>query len=91
MPTQSRHSLRVNADALTQLDDGIRRMGDLCLENLANASAGLLQRNDVLCNKAIADDGEVDELEKRIDHLGMEIITRFGPVAADLRRVLRRR
>ena len=88
MPSASRHILRANEDALTQLEAEIRLMGDLTLENLRNAANGLLGRDVDLCNRAIADDSAVDLLEKKIDFMGMEIITRFSPVAADLRRVI---
>jgi phosphate transport system protein len=36
----------------------------------------------------IADDDEVDEHERQIDHLGMDILVRFHPVATDLRLVV---
>lgn len=88
MPSSSPHILRANSAALSALDADVRRMGDLALANLRHAADGLLQRDSDLCNKAIADDEEVDELEKRIDSEGLEIMTRFGPVASDLRRVI---
>lgn len=88
MPSSSPHILRANSAALSALDAGVRRMGDLALANLRHAADGLLRRDTDLCNKAIADDEEVDELEKRIDSEGLEIMTRFGPVASDLRRVI---
>lgn len=82
------HIFRAHDEALSQLDADIRHMGNLALQNLNNATEGLLQRDTGLCNRAIADDGEVDELEKKIDRIGLDIITRFGPKAADLRRVI---
>lgn len=88
MPTLSRHIFRAHDDALAALDADIRHMGNLALQNLQYATEGLLKRDIALCNRAIADDGEVDELEKKIDQTGLEIITRFGPKAADLRRVI---
>ena len=41
-----------------------------------------------LCTKAIADDEEVDQLEKQIDKVGVEILLRYQPVASDLRQVV---
>ena len=41
-----------------------------------------------LCTKAIADDEEVDQLEKQIDKTGLEILLRYQPVASDLRQVV---
>jgi phosphate transport system protein len=41
-----------------------------------------------LCVTAIADDEEIDQLEKQIDKDGVEVLLRFQPVASDLRRVV---
>ncbi len=82
------HILRAHDEAIAALAADIRHMGDLALQNLQNATTGLLQRDISLCNLAIADDEAVDELEKKIDHAGIDIITRFGPKSADLRRVI---
>ncbi len=82
------HILRAHDEAIAALAADIRHMGDLALQNLQNATFGLMKRDFKLCNQAIADDGEVDELEKKIDHSAIDIITRFGPKATDLRRVI---
>ena len=86
----SQNSLIIQAseDAMAALDHDIKRMGELALENLRLATEGLLQRNTDFCNRAIADDDEVNRLEKKIDRTGVEIITRFGPVAANYRRII---
>jgi phosphate transport system protein len=49
---------------------------------------GLFQRDENLCATAIADDEEIDQLEKQIDKDGVDILLRFQPVASDLRRVV---
>ncbi len=82
------HILRAYDEAIASLAADIRMMGDRALQNLQNATAGLLQRDIDLCNLVIADDEAVDELEKKVDHAGIDIITRFGPKATDLRRVI---
>lgn len=56
--------------------------------NLEHAIQGLLERNADLCGAAIADDEEVDQLEKRIDQEGMRILALYNPVASDLREVV---
>ena len=88
MPTDSRHILGVFEDAIRHLNDDIRQMGRIARANLDHAVRGLLERNADFCNRAITDDEQVDELEKRIDREGVEIIMKFGPVAKDLRRVI---
>jgi phosphate transport system protein len=55
---------------------------------LDRAVKGLLQRDDNLCTTAIADDEEIDQLEKQIDKEGVDVLLRFQPVASDLRRVV---
>lgn len=87
MPEQ-RHILTATEEALVQLDAHIVQMASLTEQNLAHAIRGLLERNDDLCNQAIADDAEVDRLEKKIDQQGHDIILRYTPVARDLRRVI---
>lgn len=73
---------------MAALDRDIKRMGEIVLEALRLASDGLLQRNTDLCNRAIADDEEVNLLEKKVDRTGVEIITRFGPVDSNYRRII---
>ena len=57
-------------------------------QNLERAIQALLSRNVELANAVIADDDEVDELERKIDQLGMDILVRFHPMATDLRTVI---
>ncbi|HEY7001939.1 MAG TPA: phosphate signaling complex protein PhoU, partial [Candidatus Udaeobacter sp.] len=56
--------------------------------SLERAIKGLFDRNDDLCATTIADDEEIDQLEKQIDKDGVDILLRFQPVASDLRRVV---
>ena len=88
MPNETRHILGVFEDAIAHLNSDILRMGQLAQANLDHAVRGLLERNTDLCNRCIADDEQVDELEKVIDREGVDIIMKFGPVAKDLRRII---
>lgn len=63
-------------------------MGALVSRNLTNAKLGFALRNDDHCAAAIADDEEVDLLEKQIDRTGTDILMRYQPLAFDLRHVL---
>ena len=56
--------------------------------NLEQAIQALLERNTELANSTIADDDEVDELERTIDQLGMDILLKYHPLATDLRLVV---
>ena len=63
-------------------------MAGLARVNLERAMQALFERNLELANAVIADDNEVDELERRVDQLGMDVLVRFHPVATDLRMVV---
>lgn len=88
MSTQSRHILGVFEESIRHLNSEILRMGQQAQSNLEHAIRGLLERNIDLCNRTVADDEIVDELEKQIDREGIELIMKFSPVARDLRRVI---
>jgi len=63
-------------------------MAGLTERSLERAMKGLVDRNDDLCATTIADDEEIDHLEKQMDKDGVDILLRFQPVASDLRRVV---
>ena len=46
-----------------------------------------MNRDSSACASVIADDEEIDRLEKKIDEEGLKIITLYQPVASDLRLV----
>lgn len=83
-----RHILGTFEEALRSLRNSVLMMASLAERNLNHAMDGLFQRDDELCALAIADDAEIDELEKQIDKDGVEVLLRFQPVASDLRRVV---
>ncbi len=83
-----KHILGTFDDALTSLRNDLLMMAGLAERSLERAIKGLLQRDDDLCTHAIADDEEIDQLEKQIDKDGFEILVRYQPVASDLRRVI---
>src|SRR5438094_9576780 len=75
-------------EALSSLRNNVLMMAGLAERTLDRAVKGLLQRDDNLCTTAIADDEEIDQLEKQIDKDGVDVLLRFQPVASDLRRVV---
>jgi phosphate transport system protein len=84
----SKHTLGTFDEALASLRNNVIMMASLATRNLDNALNGLLRRDDDLCATAIADDEEIDQLEKQVDKDGIELLLRFQPVASDLRRVV---
>src|SRR5438034_7369851 len=83
-----RHILGTFDESLTALRNNVLMMAGLTERSLERAMKGLFERNDDLCANAIADDEEIDQLEKQIDKDGVDILLRFQPVASDLRRVV---
>jgi phosphate transport system protein len=87
MPEQ-RHILATFDEALASLRNNVLMMSSLTERSLDRAMTGLLERDDDMCAIAIADDEEIDQLEKQIDKDGIDLLLRFQPVASDLRRVV---
>src|SRR3954451_25089547 len=82
------HILGTFDEALSSLRNNVLMMSSLTDRSLDRAVTGLLQRDDDLCATAIADDEEIDQLEKQVDKDGIDLLLRFQPVASDLRRVV---
>lgn len=82
------HTLTNFTTSLDQLRGSVLRMSSLTQLNLKNSINGLLERDDDWCNDCIADDEEIDLLEMQIDREGIEVMSRFQPVASDLREVI---
>ncbi|PYL53757.1 MAG: phosphate transport system regulatory protein PhoU [Verrucomicrobia bacterium] len=83
-----KHILGTFDEALSSLRNNVLMMSGLTERSLERAMKGLFERNDNVCANAIADDEEIDQLEKQIDKDGVDILLRFQPVASDLRRVV---
>lgn len=85
---QNLHILQDFDHAIDALRGEVLAMAGKARHNLERAVQALLERNAELANAVIADDDEVDEHERQIDKLGMEILIRFHPMASDLRLVV---
>jgi phosphate transport system protein len=84
----SGHILSNFQSELNQLRKDVLTMASNAQLNLEHAVRGLLDRDADLCKAAIADDEEVDQLEKRVDREGMRILALYNPVAMDLRQIV---
>jgi phosphate transport system protein len=83
-----KHILGTFDEALATLRNNVLMMSGLAERSLDRAIKGLVERDDDLCANAIADDEEIDQLEKQVDKDGVDLLLRFQPVASDLRRVV---
>ncbi len=82
------HILSSYDKALANLREKVLTMISVTRKNLDAARRGLLERDTDLCNAAIANDQDVNELEKEVDRLGMEMLLKFQPTANDLRQIM---
>ena len=88
MTSSRSHTLTPFTENLDQLRHSVLLIARLAKRNLQNSVRGLFERADDFCNDAIADDEEIDFLEMQIDREGLSIMSRFQPVASDLREVV---
>jgi phosphate transport system protein len=88
MALGGKHSLPGFEKSLEDLRADILLMAALVRRSLSNAKTGLAQRDEDYCSAVIADDEEVDLLEKQVDRGGTNILIRFQPLASDFRTVL---
>jgi len=84
----SDHILSTFDQELNRLRQDVLTMSSIARKNLACAMRGLLERDTDLCNAAIAADQDVNDLEKNIDRLGMQVLLKYQPTAYDLRQVM---
>jgi phosphate transport system protein len=83
-----RHRLPGFDQALEALRADALLMGSLVRRSFHHARVGFEQRDDEACTAAIADDEEIDLLEKQLDKAGTDLLLRYAPEAFVLRVVL---
>jgi len=72
---------------LETLNEELIKMGALCEEAAALAAKALLESDEALPPKVFAIDGEIDQKERDIESLCLELLLRQQPVARDLRMI----
>src|SRR5260370_36267042 len=83
--TPAKHILGTFDEALSSLRNNVLMMAGLAEGTLDRALKGLLQRDDSLCTTAIADDEEIDQIEKQIDKERGDVLVRLQTGAVELR------
>jgi phosphate transport system protein len=86
--TGGKHYLPGFDQALESVKANVLFMANLVSRNFENARAGFAKRDEDFCAAVIADDEEVDLLEKQVDRAGTDVLMRFQPMVLDLRSVL---
>src|SRR5438045_9059702 len=83
---ESKHTLGTFEHALENLRNNVMMMTSQTERSLNRALKGLMDRDDKLAALAIADDEEIDQLEKQIDKDRIDLLLRFHPVASEIGR-----
>ena len=74
-------------EQLHLLDEHLTNMGELCETAIAKATEALENGSVEQARKIIAEDEEIDQLEKDIERLCLKLLLQQQPVAKDLRRI----
>ncbi len=88
MAERAKHIRHSFDAALYGLRNDVLMMSSLTDRILQTAIEALFNRNSELCDHVVADDEEVDALERQVDQDGVGLLVRFQPVASDLREVV---
>jgi phosphate transport system protein len=71
--------------ALENLNEDISTMGNLVLEQMHQSIEALLNKDEVLASKVIAEDDKVNELQREIENRCLILLGKEQPLAIDLR------
>ena len=88
MPEQAKHILSSYDTALYGVRNDVLMMSSLTDRSLQTAFEALLTRNNEICDQVIAEDEQIDMLEKQVDQDVVGLLVRFHPVASDMRQVV---
>lgn len=88
MHPDSPHIIQEFDEAIRFLRSEVIAMSGQTRLNLERAVQALLERDIDRCKAVVADDNDVDDLQRSVDSTGMDILVRFHPVASDLRLVI---
>jgi phosphate transport system protein len=82
------HIVKTFDQELERLKDGIVQMGNGCLEQLAATVRALKTRDCKLAMKIVAEDRNVNELQRQVERMTVNLLAMRQPLAKDLRVVL---
>ena len=88
MIERTRHSSSSFDTALYGLKNDVLMMSSLTDRIFQTAFEALLKRDSEFCDHVVAEDEEIDILEKQVDQEGVNLLIRFHPVASDMREVV---
>ncbi len=88
MQQQSEHTVHSYDEELTVLNSKIAKMGGLAEKILGQSFDALERRDPDLAANTIAEDDEIDQLQREIEEQAVIMIARRQPMAYDLRQIM---
>jgi phosphate transport system protein len=88
MEQQSEHTVRSYEEELALLNNKIAKMGGLAEKVLGQSFDALDRRDPDLAANTIAEDEEIDQLQREIEEQAVVMIARRQPMAYDLRQIM---
>ena len=88
MAERIKHIISSFDAALYGLKNDVLMMSSLTDGIFQTAIKALFDRDSELCDHVVAEDEDVDILEKQVDRDGVNLLIRFHPVASDMRGVI---
>jgi phosphate transport system protein len=88
MQQQSEHTVHSYDEELTVLNNKIAKMGGLAEKVLGQSFEALERRDPDLAANTIAEDDEIDQLQREIEEQAVIMIARRQPMAYDLRQIM---
>jgi phosphate transport system protein len=85
---QSDHTAKAFDEDLQQLNRLIAEMGGLAERMIADSVGALVRRDVAVGMRVVADDVEVDKLQRMIEERAVLTIARRQPMAVDLREIV---
>ncbi len=84
----AQHSVKSFDEQLHRLRDSLVRMGGMVESQIASAIQALMRRDPDLALATVEGDARVDEIERMIDELAVQMLALRQPVATDLRMIV---
>jgi phosphate transport system protein len=86
LPTKIPHMMRdIFANELEAINGQLVEMGELVRTAMQHATESLLNADNALAEKTIANDLKIDEMQHELDARALMVMARQAPVASDLR------
>src|SRR5271165_5822947 len=88
IPQPAKHIRKCFDVALYGLKNDVLMLSSLTDRIFQTAMDGLFERDSELCEHVLAEEEQVDILQKQVNQDGVNLLIRFQPVASDMREAI---